>query len=161
MSEAQCRSALITILKGMTTYFPIGTESGAQAVVTGRYSILDTGVKYAAIFTPARFSSDQTQAYQSQKHWNIIFDIFSKTGEDETTNWNNFSTFRDALINEIDSHNTLGGGINVTAVTVKADNDPLEISRKDEGGTPMDTFIWEGLRVEVEQTVAIQDKETP
>jgi hypothetical protein len=161
MSEKECRDQAITILKGLTTYFPVGAESGAQAVNTGRYSILDTGVTYAAIFHPARFSSSQTSAYQSPKHWHIIVDLFYKPTDDEQTNWDNFSIFREAIIAELDSHNTLGGHLNVTAVTISADNDPLEITRREKDGTALDSFIWEALRIDVEQLVPITDKETP
>jgi hypothetical protein len=156
MSEPECRGALITILKKLTLIFPADPNTGEIPVNTGRATILDTGVVHAAVFYPGKMTSDEGHAYQIPRHWEIPFDIFQRKDNDEATNWTNFATFRQAIVDQIDSYPTLNLPTSgIEAVTLQADNDPIVVKR-DTSGQP---FIWQAMRVRVNQMVTITSQE--
>ena len=155
MSDSECRNALVAILQGMTTYFPANAQTGEIPVNLGRATVLDTGVSHAAVFYPGRFESEDSVAYQSPKHWELVFDLFQRMDSDEATNWANFIALQGAVVAEIDRWPHLNKTNGVSSVTVSADNDPIIVKRT----TTSQEFIWQSIRVRVVQYVDIVPKE--
>ena len=122
MTTAAIMSAIETILfttkdASNANYF-VNTDA-IKAVDVGSYQMLDKGVKCGAVILPGRFTS-QDGSYQDVRSEDILLDVFYRYDSDAGTNWDNFTTFRDAVRDKLKSYPTLNGLDGVSQVSVSA-----------------------------------------
>lgn len=160
MTTAAIMSAMETILfttKDVSNADYFTNTASLKAVDIGSYQMLDKGVKCAAVILPGRFVS-QDGSYEDVRNEDVLIDLFYRYDSDAGTNWDNFTTFRDAVRDKLKSYPTLNGLTGVSQVNVSAEDDPEPVvkSKSPESGP---VFIVQRLRVTVTQRVRMTEGE--
>ena len=160
MTTVEIMNAMQTILfdtqDALSANYFVNTDA-IKAVDVGSYQMLDKGVKCAAVILPGRFVS-QDGSYEDVRNEDILVDLFYRYDSDAGTNWDNFTTFRDAVRDKLKSYPTLNGLTGVSQVNVSAEDDPEPVvkSKSPESGP---VFIVQRLRVTVTQRVRMTEGE--
>jgi|WetSurSiteA1Bulk_404760.scaffolds.fasta_scaffold35497_3 hypothetical protein len=148
-------NATVTILQSMTTYFVQTAD-----VTIGDDSRLDRGKDYISVLWPGAFRSDETENYQTTKHWDILIDLFIRYGaKGGATTTIDFIKFRDAVISKLDQYPTLNGVVGVTEIVISSEEDPVPVFEKNKGEQAGPAFLMQRLRMVVSQRSAISGGE--
>lgn len=150
MSNA-VQSALQTVLQGLPQF-----ADHPEGVTRGDYSILESqDLDVMIVIEPGVFGSGDAGACQITRTWQIPFNIFCRYTGDITT-LADFSTFRDAVIDRLDSYPTLNGQDNITLARLSAEGDPTEVKDRT-GGGPF--FTMQTLQAEIIERVTLSGGE--
>ena len=124
-----------------------------KAVDVGSFQMLDKGVRFAAVLLPGKFDNESNSGNSLHRD-DVLVDLFARYDKDAATNWDNFTSFRDAIVQQLEGYPSLNGLDGVQQVLISADEDPVPVtkSKSPEMGP---IFIVQRLRLTVSQRVAL------
>lgn len=144
MSYATCESALITVLKLLTTSF------GTTDVTAGDYRCLNNGAPNHAIVLPGGFGDNGIAGGVSTRSWDLLIDLYKRFDGDSS--YHDFAVLRDAVIAHLDKYPTLNHAAGVTVRTIISSGDPRDIM-DEYGKGPF--WVAQMLRVTVTDRAAV------
>ena len=144
MSYATCRTAVQTTLLLLTSRF------AATDMSFGDDRILDSGLTKAVIFLPGALAKDETASYRTERHWDVLFDLFTRNMDN--TSLAAFSALVDDVVAKLDAYPKLGtaGTADLLVLSTNTDGDPQDVYDK-LGAGPF--FIVQRFRVRVREYV--------
>jgi hypothetical protein len=119
---------------------------GTNDVTEGDLSILDSGIKNAAVLFPASLVDFDIAGMVRSHTWEGFIDLYTKFEGDGS--YSAFGVLRDSVVATLDAEKCLNETYFMTAIT--SESDPVEVYDK-LGGGPF--FIWQRLRLSIDEQV--------
>jgi hypothetical protein len=143
MTYAACETALVAILRGLSSTF-------ATADVGTDYSILDNGSNNRAVVLPGAVGNVGTAAQLSYRTWDLLIDLNIRYTD--KTSYAKFAALRDTVLGQLDKYPSLNNTAGMVVQSISSDGDPHDVMDKAQRG-PVD--VGQIIRVTVLDITAI------
>jgi hypothetical protein len=141
MAYEECETALVTLLRTLTTQFPTSAQVATDHIV------LDSGITNAAVLNPGNVSTLTQSGPPYTRRWEILLYLYTQF-IDEPVAVAAFKALRGAVILKIDQNPNLGGVSGVYDTVISSDGE-LYLS----GPTPV--YMAQKFRVIVSQYLTV------
>ena len=143
-----CQTAIINILRTMTTEFP-----NSWQVVPYDYAALDKGLPttapHAVVLNPGSFDESALRPEVANQTNDVLMDLFVSWVDAGTSNAK-FTVLREAVRAKLRKYPTLGGVAGIQNIVISSASDPAPVDHRTPFGPPEHpTYIVQQIRISI------------